>query len=84
MKVRLAVLEDLERINNLFDEVIDNMYKESITIWNKYYPYKKFSKDIKSNNLYLKNGFNMVNGIHKEYISEDDYLEEYGFEMKVY
>lgn len=34
-------------------------------------------------NLYLKNGFKQVNGVYKEKITEEYFLTEFGFEMKV-
>lgn len=53
MELRLARKNDLLKLNNLFDEIIADMYKKGIKIWHEIYPYCEFESDIQNKNLYI-------------------------------
>jgi len=37
----------------MFKNIVENMHKNGITIWNEFYPYEDFAGDIENQNLYL-------------------------------
>lgn len=53
MKIRLANKADLETLKQMFLSIVENMYKNGIFIWNEYYPFEEFEKDIDSKQLYV-------------------------------
>lgn len=53
MELRLAEKSDLPSLKIMFDDIVKNMHKNGITIWNEYYPYEEFECDIENKNLYL-------------------------------
>lgn len=53
MKLKLAENKDLPALEAMFKEVVENMYKNGITIWNEFYPFEEFAIDIANKNLYL-------------------------------
>lgn len=53
MLFRLAKIEELEYIENMFKDIIDDMYKQDIKIWNEFYPTECFEEDIQKNQLYV-------------------------------
>ena len=53
MNLRLASLNDLPRLKAVYGNIIDNMNRNNIPIWDEIYPCEFFSKDIENNRLYL-------------------------------
>lgn len=53
MNLRLTKSEDLIKIKEMYNKIIENMYKNNIKIWDEYYPCELFSNDIDNNNLYV-------------------------------
>ena len=53
MKVVIAKLEDLNKIKEMYTEIVENMYDNNIKIWNEYYPNEVFKSDIEQGTLYL-------------------------------
>ena len=53
MNLRLAKTEDLPQLKIVYNEIIKNMYRNNIKIWNEIYPYVEFPNDIEKKNLYL-------------------------------
>lgn len=53
MDFRLAVIQDLPQIKSMYLEIIKNMNKNQIQIWDDIYPCEFFENDIKNNRLYL-------------------------------
>lgn len=59
MEFRLAVLQDLAEIKDMYMQIIENMNKQDIQIWDDIYPCEFFEEDIKNKQLYVllnKNG----------------------------
>ena len=59
MEFRLAVLQDLAEIKDMYKQIIENMNKQDIQIWDDIYPCEFFEEDIKNKQLYVllnKNG----------------------------
>ena len=52
MKVVIAKLEDLNKIKEMYTEIVENMYDNNIKIWNEYYPNEVFKSDIEQGTLY--------------------------------
>ena len=53
MKTRLAKYSDLPQLKTMFDKVVKNMNSHGGCIWNEYYPYEEFERDIERQQLYL-------------------------------
>lgn len=53
MKFRLAVMEDLPQLVVVFEEIIQNMNRNQIQIWDEVYPCGFFEEDIKNKQLYV-------------------------------
>lgn len=53
MIFRLAKMSELYEIENMFKDIIEDMYKQNIKIWNEFYPTECFEDDIKNNQLYV-------------------------------
>lgn len=53
MDIRLAKKEDIELLNLLFKEVIKDMNKNKISMWNDIYPFCEFENDISNKNMYI-------------------------------
>ena len=53
MRLRLAQDYDLDRINSMFKELISDMHRRDVTIWNDYYPFFMFQEDIQKERMYL-------------------------------
>lgn len=54
IQYRMATLEDLQEICNLFDDAVETMIQNKIFQWDEFYPTKKdFRKDIEREQLYI-------------------------------
>ena len=53
MEIRLAQMEDLPALRASYSEVIRQMHRDGIPIWNDYYPCELFPEDIEANRLYV-------------------------------
>lgn len=53
MDLRLANMNDLSKLKTVYGNIIDNMNRNNIPIWNEIYPYEFFNNDIENNRLYL-------------------------------
>lgn len=53
MNLRLANIRDLSNLKAVYGNIIDNMNRNNIQIWNEIYPYQCFKEDIENNRLYL-------------------------------
>ncbi|WP_321835585.1 GNAT family N-acetyltransferase [Clostridium butyricum] len=53
MNLRLATIYDLPILKTLYEDIVENMKKNNIDIWDNIYPYIAFNDDIKTNSLYL-------------------------------
>ncbi|NRT35245.1 ribosomal protein S18 acetylase RimI-like enzyme [Clostridium beijerinckii] len=53
MNLRLAKLNDLPKLKAMYGNIIDDMDRNNISIWDEIYPCEFFSKDIENNRLYL-------------------------------
>ncbi|NRT87396.1 hypothetical protein [Clostridium beijerinckii] len=53
MNLRLAKLNDLPKLKAMYGNIIDDMDRNNIPIWDEIYPCEFFSKDIENNRLYL-------------------------------
>ena len=53
MEIRLAENKDLPELKTMFSQIVENMSKNNIKIWNEYYPFEEFESDIKNKNLYV-------------------------------
>ena len=58
MDFRLAGMQDLLQLKDVYKQIIKNMDEQDIQIWDDIYPCKFFEEDIKNNQLYvlLNNG----------------------------
>lgn len=58
MDFRLAVIQDLPQLKDMYKQIVKKMNEQNIQIWDDIYPCECFEKDIKSNQLYvlLQNG----------------------------
>ena len=53
MNIRLANKQDLPVLEQMFNRIVAEMYKNGINIWNEYYPFEEFENDIEKSRLYL-------------------------------
>lgn len=53
MNLRLANINDLPQLKDVFEKIIHNMNKNNIQIWDEIYPCEFFSDDIENNRLYV-------------------------------
>lgn len=53
MEFRLANINDLSQLKAVYRNIIHNMNKENIHIWDETYPCEFFSNDITNNSLYI-------------------------------
>ena len=52
-KIKIATINDLDKINQLYKDLINDMHNRDVTIWNDYYPFFMFNEDIKLKRMYL-------------------------------
>lgn len=53
MDLRLANINDLSKLKAVYKNIIDNMIRNKISIWDEIYPCEFFSDDIENNRLYV-------------------------------
>lgn len=53
MDFRLAKIEDLPKLKKVYKEIIENMNKNNIQIWDEIYPCDFFKNDIENHRLYV-------------------------------
>ncbi|NRT71945.1 GNAT family N-acetyltransferase [Clostridium beijerinckii] len=53
MNLRLAKLNDLPKLKAMYGNIIDDMDRNNIPIWDEIYPREFLNKDIENNRLYL-------------------------------
>ena len=53
MDLRLANINDLSKLKAVYRNIIDNMIRNKISIWDEIYPCEFFSDDIENNRFYL-------------------------------
>jgi diamine N-acetyltransferase len=53
MELRLAASDDLSKVQDMYRNIIRNMNKNNISIWDEVYPCEFFENDIKQNRLYV-------------------------------
>ena len=53
MIFRLAKKEELASITVMYKDIVENMNRNRIQIWNDYYPFECFEEDINKRRLYL-------------------------------
>lgn len=53
MEFRLAVMQDLSRLKVMYQQIVNNMKGNGISIWDDIYPSEFFAEDIKNHRLYV-------------------------------
>ena len=53
MDFRLAVMQDLAQLKDMYKQIVKNMDANGIQIWDDIYPCDFFEEDIKNNRLYI-------------------------------
>lgn len=53
MEFRLAVLDDLEKIKDMYRKIVKDMNENNIEIWDDVYPCEFFENDIKNRRMYI-------------------------------
>lgn len=53
MKIRLATMEDLKPVKEMYQQIVHYMNEQKISIWDDVYPCEFLEEDIKNNQLYL-------------------------------
>lgn len=53
MELRKATLNDLPRIKAVFRDIVSEMYRSGIRIWDEVYPCEFFAEDIENDRLYI-------------------------------
>lgn len=53
MDFRLAVIQDLPQLKAVYQDIIQNMNRNHIQIWDDIYPCEFFAEDIRNNRLYV-------------------------------
>jgi len=61
LKLEKAQINDLDYLKEMAVNVVENMHKNGINLWNKYYPAEEFEQCIKDEILYVaKKGNNII------------------------
>lgn len=81
MQIRLAQIEDIEKIRDLIDKRIDWMNKNNIKQWNLYdyltiYSYEYFKNEIKKENFYVATKDNVIVGAIGLFEQDDTWDDE--------
>lgn len=53
MDFRLAVMQDLSQLKEMYKQIVKNMNEQDIQIWDDIYPCEFFEEDIKNKQLYV-------------------------------
>lgn len=53
MNVRLALMQDLGQLKEMYRQIVKNMHENGIQIWDDSYPCEFFEEDIKNNRCYI-------------------------------
>ena len=53
MELRIAIMEDLPKLKATYKDIIENMNRSNINIWDEIFPCEFFEDDIKNNRLYV-------------------------------
>lgn len=53
MDFRLATMKDLPLLKSVYKDIIQNMEKQQVCIWDDIYPCEFFAEDIQNNRLYV-------------------------------
>ena len=53
LNLRLAKNTDLDFLKEMYKEIVENMYKNNIKIWNDFYPFEVIKEDVENNNFYV-------------------------------
>ena len=53
MKLRLANKQDLPQLKTMYKDIVENMNKNKITIWDDVYPSIFFESDILNKEMYI-------------------------------
>lgn len=53
IEIRLATMENLNSLKEMYRQIINHMNKQKISIWDDVYPGEFLEEDIKNNRLYL-------------------------------
>lgn len=53
MDFRLASMQDLLQLKDMYKQIVKNMNEQDIQIWDEIYPCEFFEEDIKNNQLYI-------------------------------
>lgn len=53
MDFRLAVMQDLSQLKDMYKQIVKNMNEQDIQVWDDIYPCEFFEEDIKNNQLYV-------------------------------
>lgn len=53
MDFRLAVMQDLSQLKDMYKQIVKNMNEQDIQIWDDIYPCEFFKEDIENNQLYV-------------------------------
>ncbi len=53
MNVRKAKMSDLSAVKDMYNEVVEDMLKKGISIWDEVFPCDFLEQDIKTNSLYI-------------------------------
>lgn len=53
MEFRLAVVEDLAKLKDMYRQIVKNMNENNIKIWDDVYPFEFLEEDIKNNQMYI-------------------------------
>lgn len=53
MEFRLAVMDDLKQLNNMYKQIVKNMKDHKLNIWSDTYPFEFLENDIRNHQMYL-------------------------------
>lgn len=53
MEFRLALLSDLDKIKEMYRQIVKKMNEDNLQIWDEIYPCNFFEEDIKNNQMYI-------------------------------
>lgn len=59
-EIRIAQLEDLTKIKDMYKDIVKNMYDNNINIWDEIYPCEFLKEDIDNKRLYLVEEDNLI------------------------